>query len=145
MEATTYMHNILLRDTDYMSMAHSLEVRVPLIDHRLVELMISIPGKFKLNGSGPKHLLWKNLRHQLPDSIIHRSKQGFTFPFERWLRRQLNSEVKDVIFSPLDKIAEFINQNEVDKVWKEFEVGRTSWHRVWILYVLKKWVERYIS
>ena len=144
LEAATYMHNILLRDTDFMSMAHSIEVRVPLIDYRLIELMLSIPGKFKLNGSGPKHLLWKNLRHPLPDSIIHRPKQGFTLPFERWLRQELNSEVKDVIFSPLDKISEFVNQNEVEQVWKEFEDGRTSWHRVWILYVLKKWVEQYI-
>lgn len=127
-----------------MSMSQSLELRIPLIDHHLVEFMISIPGKIKLNGSGSKSLLWKNLRNPLPDSLIHRPKQGFTFPFAHWLRQELYSEVKDVVFSPVDKISEFVNQNEVEHVWKEFEIGRTSWHRVWILYVLKKWVEHHL-
>lgn len=97
-----------------------------------------------MNESKPKHLLWKNLRHPLPDSVIHRRKQGFTLPFERWLRRQLNSEIKDIISSPVDKISEFVNQNEVQQVCKDFNIGLTSWHRVWILYILKKWVEQYI-
>ncbi len=140
-ETTTYMRDILLRDTDFMSMTHSLEVRVPFIDYRIVELMFSIPGNFKLKGPGPKHLLWQNLRKPLPDSVIYRSKQGFTFPFARWIRQGLYSEVKDVLLSPVDKISEFLNQKGVEQVWKEFERGKTSWHRVWILYVLKKWVE----
>lgn len=140
-EMMAYMRDILLRDTDFMSMAHSLEVRVPLIDYRIVELMLSVPGKFKLKGPGPKHLLWQNLGTPLPDSIIHRPKQGFTFPFARWLRQEFYSEVKEVLLSPLDKISEFLNQDGVEQVWMDFEKGRTSWHRVWILYVLKKWAE----
>ncbi len=144
-EMMTYMRDILLRDTDFMSMSHSLEVRVPLIDYRLVEIMLSIPGRFKLDGPGTKHLLWQNLRHALPDSIIHRPKQGFTLPFGRWLKQKLYSEVKDVLLSPVDKVPELVYQHEIEQVCKEFEMGRTSWHRVWILYVLKKWVERYIS
>ena len=141
-ELMTYMRDMLLRDTDFMSMAHSLEVRVPLIDYRLVELMLSILGKQKLNRVGPKHLLWQSLKQPLPASVINRPKQGFTLPFSRWLKQRLRAKVGDVLLTPCVKTSHFINQQQVEVIWATFISERTSWHRVWILYVLKKWVEK---
>jgi len=143
-ELSTYMKNILLRDTDVMCMAHSLEVRVPLIDYRLVEFMLSLPGSIKQNGVIPKHLLWQNLKNQLPQYVINRRKQGFTFPFERWIKKQLYTEVKETVFSSVNALKEILNQTAIENLWHEFERGRTSWHRVWILYVLKKWANEHL-
>src|SRR5262249_51958148 len=91
-EARTYMHDVLLRDTDQMSMAHALEVRVPLLDHLLVDLVTSLPDSIKQPaGDTPKPLLVRSLDGLLPESIVHRPKQGFTLPFDPWMRGPLKA------------------------------------------------------
>ena len=87
LEARCYMLNTLLRDSDVMSMAHGLELRVPLIDHPLADKLMALPGTWKLDGNMPKPLLVGALKGALPDEIVHRKKQGFTLPWERWLRK----------------------------------------------------------
>ena len=94
LEARCYMLNTLLRDSDVMSMAHGLELRVPLIDHQLADKLLALPGAWKLDGNVPKPLLVRALKGALPDEIVHRKKQGFTLPFERWLRENLRPEVE---------------------------------------------------
>ena len=87
-EINTYMQNVLLRDSDQMSMAHALEVRVPFLDHELVELALSIPDSFKFPVT-PKKILIDSLGDLLPSEIIERPKMGFTFPWEHWLKNDL--------------------------------------------------------
>src|SRR5579871_5813506 len=82
LELRVYLHNQLLRDTDVMSMAHSLEVRAPLLDHRLVEFVASVPAPIKFTRR-PKDLMLRALGALLPDEIINRPKRGFLFPFDR--------------------------------------------------------------
>ena len=94
LEARCYMLNTLLRDSDVMSMAHGLELRVPLIDHQLADKLMTLPGAWKLDDNVPKPLLVGALKGTLPDEIVHRKKQGFTLPFERWLRENLRPEVE---------------------------------------------------
>src|SRR5205807_4030011 len=79
-EACTYMHDLLLRDTDQMSMAHGLEIRVPLLDHELAQYVVGLPDAHKRPGSTPKRLLVESLGGLLPDDIVRRPKQGFTLP-----------------------------------------------------------------
>ena len=88
------MLNTLLRDSDVMSMAHGLELRVPLIDHVLADKLLTMPGAWKLDNQTPKPLLVGALKGALPDEIVHRKKQGFTLPFEHWLRENLRPEVE---------------------------------------------------
>jgi asparagine synthase (glutamine-hydrolysing) len=89
-EARTYMHDVLLRDTDQMSMAHALEARVPLLDHVLVEEVMALPDAIKWPQNGtPKPLLVAALDKRLPESIVHRPKQGFALPFAPWMRGPL--------------------------------------------------------
>src|SRR5947207_4808861 len=102
LESRGYMLNTLLRDTDVMSMAHGLEVRVPLIDHRLAEKMIALPGAWKMDRQTPKAMLVGALRGALPERVIHRPKRGFTLPFEHWLRDELRVDVE----TTLGKIAD---------------------------------------
>lgn len=85
-ETNWYMQNQLLKDTDYMSMWHSVEVRVPFLDKELMQLVHSIHPSIRFNKEQPKHLLIKAFEKELPEAIWNRKKQGFTFPFEQWMR-----------------------------------------------------------
>ncbi len=142
LEARCYMLNTLLRDSDVMSMAHGLELRVPLIDHVLAEKLLDMPGSWKLDGDGPKSLLVGALKGALPDSIVRRKKRGFTLPFEDWLRQDLRPDIeatlKRIEQGPLGAL---VHQASALQVWDDFLHGRTSWSRVWSLYVLERWCE----
>jgi asparagine synthase (glutamine-hydrolysing) len=140
------MLNTLLRDSDFMSMAHGLEVRVPLIDHRLARRILALPGSWKLNAGTPKPLLVKALSGQLPEKIVHRPKRGFTLPFDHWLRDALCP----VVEASLSKIGDgalgsLISTRAALRVWQDFLAGRTSWSRPWSLYVLQCWCEQHLS
>jgi asparagine synthase (glutamine-hydrolysing) len=142
LESRCYMLNTLLRDADVMSMAHGLEVRVPLIDHHLAEKLFSIPGEWKLNSKSPKSLLVDAVHGELPDEIVNRRKRGFTLPFEHWLRDELRSSVettlKNISQGPLTSV---LNSRAIQKVWQDFNDQHTSWSRPWALYVLQQWCE----
>jgi len=143
LELRNYMANTLLRDADFMSMSHSLEVRVPFIDHKLAEYLFTIPGPDKMS-STPKHLLLKAVGSLLPDEVSHRPKRGFELPFEIWLRDQLRREVEEVLLSD-DTMEGIMAPGAVKRVWNEFLNGHLSWSRPWSLYVLKKWVGTYLA
>ncbi|HEX3320301.1 MAG TPA: asparagine synthase (glutamine-hydrolyzing) [Terriglobales bacterium] len=139
LEARCYMLNTLLRDADFMSMAHGLEVRVPLIDHRLVEQAFAVPGSAKLNSGTPKPLLVEALGGALPQEIVHRQKRGFTLPFEHWLMQSLRQEVSGRLSKLHESLQGVLRSNSVSAVWDDFQQGRTSWTRPWALYVLNQW------
>jgi asparagine synthase (glutamine-hydrolysing) len=142
LEARCYMLNTLLRDSDAMSMAHGLEVRVPLIDHHLAQKLLALPGSWKLDSHTPKPLLVGALRGTLPDEIVHRRKRGFTLPFEHWLRDELRSEVEVVLSRIADgPLASILDPQVVSQIWQDFRQGKTSWSRPWSLYVLQRWCE----
>jgi asparagine synthase (glutamine-hydrolysing) len=88
LDLSFYMHNQLLRDTDFMSMKHSVEVRVPFLDHKLVEYVSSLPISLKLGGNKPKSLLIEAVEGLLPKEVWERKKMGFTFPFAEWLKNK---------------------------------------------------------
>ncbi len=143
LESRCYMLNTLLRDADVMSMAHGLEVRVPLIDHRLAKSVLALPGKWKVNGT-PKKLLIGMLDGSLPDGIVHRKKRGFTLPFEHWMRQELQPEIQQVLTAQRvneGPLGGLLNGVEVEKVWRSFLDRSISWSRPWSLYVLQKWCE----
>ena len=145
LESRCYMLNTLLRDADFMSMAHGLEIRVPLIDHRFAELVFSVPGSWKLDANDPKHLLVTALQGALPTGIVRRKKRGFTLPFEHWLRDELHSGVETVIQRAKDgPLASVLDGSAAYRVWTDFLQGRTSWTRPWGIYVLQRWCESHL-
>ncbi|MBT5261105.1 MAG: asparagine synthase (glutamine-hydrolyzing), partial [Nitrospina sp.] len=143
LETFHYLQNMLLRDADMMSMAHPVEVRVPFMDHRLVEMMFRIPGKEK-NGSA-KSLLLSCMKSLLPESIQRRKKMGFTFPFELWMRGALRPEIEPVLLSKTEQLEGLISQKAVSGVWNDFLARKISWSRPWALYVLKSWINKNLS
>jgi asparagine synthase (glutamine-hydrolysing) len=144
LELTHYTRNMLLRDTDAASMAHGLEVRVPFLDHRVVELVASLPGDAKVDGERPKPMLVAALGSLLPKGVADRKKMGFVFPFDAWLRTGLGDEVQDKLTDPAygTPVAKLLDQAEIAEVWQRFLAGRAHWSQVWALYVLKSWAER---
>lgn len=132
-----YLSNTLLRDTDSMSMAHSLEVRVPLIDHRLVEFMLRVPGNLKIRANEPKRLL-VNAVADLPHDIVHRPKRGFELPFKHWLSGDLRAEVEAEFQS--DSLKHLFQTPALNTLWHDFQANRVNWSRIWSLYVLSRWV-----
>jgi asparagine synthase (glutamine-hydrolysing) len=143
LESRCYMLNTLLRDSDVMSMAHGLEVRVPLIDHQLAEQAMRLPGAWKMNKAEPKPLLVGALRGALPESIVHRPKRGFTLPFERWVREALRPEVEGALSKMTDgALSGELSGQAAKAVWSDFESGKTSWTRPWALFVAQRWCEQ---
>lgn len=143
-EARTYMHDVLLRDTDQMSMAHGLEVRVPLLDHALMEYVMGLPDAHKQPNGTPKRLLVESLGGLLPESIVRRPKQGFTFPFELWMRGELRVFCAERLGPRGLGARGIFRQEALGLLWQSFVDGRpdVSWSRVWHLVVLEDWLRR---
>jgi asparagine synthase (glutamine-hydrolysing) len=140
LESACYMRNTLLRDSDFMSMAHGLELRVPFLDRALVETCFRIPGNEKTQGGSPKGLLLKSLRTELPKEIVNRPKKGFTLPFERWLRSEMKSRVEQALRDQ-SMCWTGLKPPAPSDVWQRFLRGQTSWSRPWSLFVLQQWCE----
>ncbi|HKG48388.1 MAG TPA: asparagine synthase (glutamine-hydrolyzing) [Pyrinomonadaceae bacterium] len=143
LELRGYMTNTLLRDTDAMSMAHSLEVRVPFVDVKVVDYVLSLPGKWKLGSAGPKPLLADTMSDLLPRELMSRPKMGFTLPFEKWMHGSLRSEIAAVLQDDSRLSVAGLNAELVGKVWRKFleKPRAVGWSRPWAIYVLVKWCE----
>ncbi len=138
-ELGVYTTNQLLRDTDVMSMAHSLEVRVPLLDERLVEGVLRLPASVKAGGS--KSLLLAALGSDLPESVrTRKQKQGFTFPFGAWLRGPLRERARSMVHDAADAFN--LDAGTVSRVWSDFEAGKTHWSRPWAILALLACAQR---
>ena len=135
LELRGYMHNQLLRDTDVMSMAHGLEVRVPFLDHPLVEFAVGLPGRLRGNGHPPKWLFLEALKDVLPPHVW-RPKRGFTFPLGPWLKGSLRPRVDEAlrdgggIFWP----------PAVADIRERVKAGQVHWSRLWTLVALILWL-----
>ncbi len=145
LELSQYMLSTLLRDTDMMSMAHSLEVRVPFVDHILVEKILALRGERKLSGQHLKPLLSSALNGLLPEQVTASAKRTFTFPFESWLREGLADTVESRLEEYSASVPTLLHQDAVLAVWQDFKQGRTNWARPWALYVLQEWLQRHLA
>ncbi|WP_291723589.1 asparagine synthase (glutamine-hydrolyzing) [Bernardetia sp.] len=141
-ELFTYLQNVLLRDSDQMSMAHTLEIRVPFLDYKLIEYVLQVPDSFKYPHS-PKKLLVDSVGELLPSEIVNRQKMGFTLPWQIWLKNELFRFCDERIES-LASRPEF-NYESITKVWRQFldNDPRVSWARVWNLVVLENWLQEH--
>jgi asparagine synthase (glutamine-hydrolysing) len=136
-----YTQQTLLKDTDQMSMAHSLEIREPFFDQDLVEFVISVPDHFKVPVY-PKSLLVESLKPMLPDEIVHRKKQGFVFPWKEWLKKDLRTFCEKHILQIGER--DFIHGAELKRTWDRFLKGDPNirWQEMWLFVVLDYWMEK---
>ena len=145
LELRSYMLNTLLRDTDVMSMCHSLEVRVPFLDAPLVEYVLSLPETAKRGSARPKALLIEALGDLLPEEIVAQRKRTFTFPWENWFRGALGKRVAAGLADWSPALASQLGGEFAQSVWQDYLAGRTTWSRPWSLYVLNEWVKRNVT
>jgi asparagine synthase (glutamine-hydrolysing) len=145
LEMRSYMVNTLLRDTDAMSMSHSLEVRVPFLDHPLVEYVLALPASGKRRRGIPKALLVEAIEDLLPREILAQRKRTFTFPWQNWLRGPLRERVASGLADWTPVLGEILDRERVAAVWQDFLKGRTSWSRPWSLYVLNEWARKHLQ
>jgi len=143
LETQGYMANTLLRDTDFMAMAHSLEVRVPFVDAEVVDYVMRLPGAWKMDHNRPKPLLLDALGELIPDSIWRRPKMGFTLPFRKWMGSALKTDIDAVLRRDGTAAEAGIHSPAANKIWNRFQAApdRERWSRSWSLYVLRKWCE----
>ncbi len=145
LEMRNYMAGTLLRDTDEVSMAQSLEVRVPLLDTPLVEFVWSLPDAARRRAGTQKALLVEALGDLLPEEIFAQRKRTFTLPWEEWLRGPLRVKLDASFAEPSPSLAPFLRPGGMAGVWNDFLAGKTTWSRPWSLYVLNEWCRRHLT
>jgi asparagine synthase (glutamine-hydrolysing) len=142
LEMRSYMASTLLRDTDAVSMARSLEVRVPLLDTPVVEFVGALPDASRRRNSTGKGLLIEAIGDLLPREVLAQKKRTFTLPWEQWLRGPLREQLETSFAAIAPGLAAFVHARGVREVWNAFLAGKTSWSRPWSIYVVNEWCRR---
>jgi asparagine synthase (glutamine-hydrolysing) len=145
LEMRTYMTSTLLRDTDCVSMARSLEVRVPFLDTPLVEFVGALPDEARIEPGVSKGLLRAALAGMMPPEILDQKKRTFTLPWDDWLRTALKQRVEASLKNIAPALQGRLHAAGVQMVWDNFMAGRTTWSRPWSLYVLNEWCRHHLS
>jgi len=143
-DLATYLPGDILAKVDAMSMAVSLESRVPLLDHRLVEFLATVPSTFKLrNGSG-KYLLQRAMAQDLPGDILTRRKMGFGVPLGAWFRRELRDMARDVLLGSQARERGLFRPSEVESLLATHDSGRRDCSaRLWSLICFELWMRQW--
>jgi len=140
----TYLAELLMKQ-DQMSMACSIESRVPLLDHRLVEFAASVPAHLKLRGTG-KYIMKQAASAWLPDSVIHRKKKGFPTPLRSWLREPAAAPLYDRLLAPSTLLAEYTQPAELRALCDRHRGGvEDATDRIWRLLNLQIWGETVLN
>jgi asparagine synthase (glutamine-hydrolysing) len=144
LDMKTYLVDDILTKVDRASMAVSLEVRVPLLDHVFMERMARIPSRFKLNGREGKYIFKKSLEARLPKSILYRRKMGFSVPLATWWKKDLKSEFESSVLTESSFCSELFRPEAMRRLWDEQQSGlKDNAYKLWILFALEKWAQNW--
>ncbi len=140
-----YLAEDILTKVDRASMAVSLEVRAPFLDHRIADFAASLPPEYKLKGKTTKHILKKSVKNMLPKSIIKRPKKGFGIPIATWLKGSLNPLLREILSEERLKKQDLFDPIYVSKLIKDHETGASNnYKQLWTLLVFELWFENFI-
>src|SRR5581483_5294202 len=146
LDSKTYLPGDILTKVDRMSMAHSIEAREPLLDYKLIEFAQQIPALFKLRGAETKSILKRAMRGLIPDEIIHRPKQGFGVPMQKWFREDLREMVIETLTESRTQQRGYFDQQVVSAILSEHLSGRRDNSRhLWSLLMLELWHRSFID
>ena len=115
-DTKTWLPDDLLVKADKMTMANSLELRVPLLDHKILEFAASLPVDFKVRGRETKRVFKAAFARVLPAEILNRRKAGFPVPYESWLRHEFKNEIRDVLLSDRALSRGYFERNEISRL-----------------------------
>jgi asparagine synthase (glutamine-hydrolysing) len=143
-DVKTYLVDDILTKVDRASMANSLEVRVPLLDHEFMELIATIPVGLKLKGRDGKHILKQALRPHVNSSILDRSKRGFSIPLKDWLRKELKPVFEDSVLSCNSIVMDYLDRQYVESLWKKHQSGLRDYAaELWSILFFAKWTDKF--
>ncbi|KPJ65506.1 hypothetical protein AMJ44_10025 [candidate division WOR-1 bacterium DG_54_3] len=140
----TYLPDDILAVTDRMSMYHSLEVRVPFLDHKLLEFCATIPPEMKMKSFRKKYLLKKAVEHLLPKEVISHRKQGFVGPMAQWLKKDLKTYALETLSEKNLKKHDLLNSKAIKRILNEHFSGREIHDTlIWSILIFQKWYDLY--
>jgi asparagine synthase (glutamine-hydrolysing) len=145
MDIKNYLPNDILTKVDRMSMAHSIEAREPLLDHKLVEFAATIPPELKLKGKTTKYIFKKAMEGILPNEILYRPKRGFAIPLGRWFRGQLGLYVRDLLLSRKSIERGIFRKSYIERLIEMNDRGRSLDLHLWTLITFELWCRRFID
>jgi asparagine synthase (glutamine-hydrolysing) len=146
LDSTTYLPADILTKVDRMSMATSLEARVPLLDHKLIDFVTSIPSELKLKGLETKYIFRKAVRGLVPDAILDRPKQGFGVPINEWINLQLRDRIRETLGSKQFLERGYFDADYINTLLDEHEKKRRDHsYALWLLFMLELWHRKYID
>lgn len=144
-DLNTWLVDDLLIKADRMSMAASLELRVPFLDHTLMEFAATIPSKYKIHGKLNKYLLKKMMEPILPSEVIYRKKMGFPTPLKLMFQGALSDYAYDILTGPSTSIHQYFQKEQIQQMLTEHVEGHRDHHRViWQLIVLEEWHRKFV-
>ncbi len=145
LDIKSYLPLDILTKVDRMSMAHSLEARVPLLDHKLVEFAATIPAELKLKNGSTKYIFKKAMRGILPDAIIDRPKHGFAVPLGQWFKGRFDSFLHDLLLSDTSKQRGALNPSYVEQLIRQQRGGRPLDSQLWTLISFELWCRTFVD
>jgi asparagine synthase (glutamine-hydrolysing) len=145
LDAKNYLPLDILTKVDRMSMAHSIEARVPLLDHKLVEFAATIPPEMNLRGGTTKYVLKRAMKGILPERIINRPKRGFAVPLGYWFRGKLGAYVRDLLLGESARRRGFFNSPYIEDLVAQHERGRNLDLQLWTLISFELWARAFLD
>lgn len=145
LDLKTYMVDSVLTKVDRASMLSSLEVRVPILDHKFAELSFKIPAGLKLKGSDQKYIFKKAMADSLPPNILSHPKQGFSVPLTYWFKDNLKEYVQDTLLSPNARLSTILHRDYFRKIVETNHHGNKKdlGNHIWSLLFLEEWLKQY--
>lgn len=146
LDSKTYLPGDILTKVDRMTMANSIEARVPLLDHELIELVAAMPSGLKMKGTETKYILKKAMEGIVPNEILYREKQGFGVPVAQWINDQLRDRINDDLASQTARQRGYFNQTYIKTLLNEHSAERRDHsNSLWMLWMLELWFRNYID
>jgi len=139
----TYLPDDLLVKADIATMAHSLEGRSPLLDHKLVEFAASLPPEWKLQGAKTKIIMREAMRDMIPREILEKPKQGFAVPINEWMRGELGSHAREELLTARSPILDSMDKTMIRKLFDQHARGADHGYRLWNLLMLREWEKQH--
>jgi asparagine synthase (glutamine-hydrolysing) len=144
-DLAAYLPQDILTKVDRMTMAHSIEARPPLIDHRIVEFAATIPARYRLHKGRTKHIFKQAMRGVLPDHIIDRPKHGFAVPLAQWLRKDLATFARDILLSSSARERGLFDLRHIERLLNLNDRGRNLDLQLWTILSLELWCRRFLD
>lgn len=142
----TYLADDILTKVDRMSMANSLEVRCPLLDHKLLEFAATIPSDLKLKGKISKYIFKKCMKEKISKEVFTRKKWGFVVPIGYWFRNNIKEMVEEILFDSKTQMGEYFNPTYIRRMWNDHLSGKRDYSaNLWCLLIFELWHRNYID